>query len=105
VVEETKKQYPPDFEKATIVPFNGITDRSAANFLGDVLMSRMIDSPGYINNEPAKSALAILEMADEMGLPEGGWRSQQARGIRLSDVTVAFLQGRLRVTPAPQQKA
>jgi hypothetical protein len=97
-VAETKKAYP--FLTPVIrMPFMGVDNQPAREFLGDVLVSRIAPSRGYID-----AAEELQSMASEMGLPQG-WQSEQAKGVTLEQAVGKVLQGSLRVgqQPPPRQ--
>lgn len=103
VVGETKKAYPPQITIVSHIPFMGIEDIMAKEFLGDVLFSRMTESQGYLDygldaGDEAKT------MSDEMGLLEG-WRSDQAKGVTLEKAVESVLKGTLRVKYQPKEEA
>jgi hypothetical protein len=102
VVAETKKAYPPQIASVTRLPFMGVADQMAREFLGDVLFSRMTASRGYMDYDlsPAEEAQG---MASEMGLQEG-WRSEQAKGVTLEKSVGKVLQGGLRVAHQPRPR-
>jgi hypothetical protein len=101
VVSETKKGYPPVIAAQSGIPFMGLEDKMATNFLGDVLLARMSSSPGYIDMG-MDVVTESKSMATEMGLQEG-WRSEQARGVTVEKAVGKVLEGRLRVKHQPQQ--
>jgi hypothetical protein len=95
VVEETKKAYPEPISTAMLLPFRAVEDHVARDFLGDVLFSRMISSPGYLDYG-LKHVDEAQSMASELGLQEG-WQSEQAKGITLKQSIGKVLQGDVRI--------
>lgn len=94
VVAETQNTYGPPFQDIAKLPFMRVEDIMAKEFLGDVLFSRMTQSPGYLDY-----GIEMLDEAQAMAIELGfeqGWRAEPGTKITLDQAVEATLVGRLR---------
>lgn len=101
-VSETERAYGPQLRNVGTLPFRQVEDIAAREFLGDVLFSRLIKAPGYLDYgiempEEARS------MAQEMGMQQG-WRVEPGIRTTLDQAVEATLVGRLRFQYQPKQR-
>jgi hypothetical protein len=96
-VAETRKKYPGYAYAGMVGQFGNVHDPFAKNFLGNILLSRVISFKNYFDGSVDWSMEASL-MASELGL-EHGWESQKARSLSFKHVVESVLLDRLRITP------